>query len=169
MQLRRWSLRVWCSVDGELFAFPGFPSMLEPMLATVLAELDDAAGGRLGGALHEEQVELPVSEGVIADVVEEWAAAHPQARTASCLRALQLTTAATACANRSQLPCLPLSHVISLRFPASPFVVPPCLPCFVPLQLKVGIYPSNANFGRCVTPPPPPPDSHSTYQPSCFV
>jgi molybdopterin-biosynthesis enzyme MoeA-like protein len=63
------------SIDG-VFAFPGFPSMLHPMFATVLAQLDAAGRGGSGG-LRTEQVELATSEGTIADIVEAWAFAYP--------------------------------------------------------------------------------------------
>ena len=61
-----------------VYAFPGFPSMLQPMATAVLDELE--AGGQLIklGELQTEEAELPVSEGVVADLVEVWAAEHPQ-------------------------------------------------------------------------------------------
>ncbi len=69
------------SCDG-VFAFPGFPSMLQPMVAAVLQALDaeSATDGATVGQLRTEQQAFPCSEGVISDLVEEFAAAHPQLR-----------------------------------------------------------------------------------------
>ena len=65
---------------GGIFAFPGFPKMLQPMFTNVLAQLEAATDKSSGGdfsLLRTQEAELATSEGVIADIVETWAAAHP--------------------------------------------------------------------------------------------
>lgn len=70
------------SCEG-VFAFPGFPSMLQPMVEAVLEAIDAASAadsGATAGQLRTEQQVFPCSEGVISQLVEEFAAAHPQLR-----------------------------------------------------------------------------------------
>ena len=65
---------------GGIFAFPGFPKMLQPMFTNVLTQLEAATDKSSGGdfsLLRTQEAELATSEGVIADIVETWAAAHP--------------------------------------------------------------------------------------------
>lgn len=69
------------SCEG-IYAFPGFPSMLQPMVEAVMEKLGVASetGSPTAGQLRTEEQVLPCSEGVIADLVEEFAKAHPQLR-----------------------------------------------------------------------------------------
>lgn len=63
-------------LDG-VFAFPGFPTMLQPMMLQVLAgQLVDVAGE----AWVSEQFVLPVAEGEIAAEIEAFATAHRSAK-----------------------------------------------------------------------------------------
>jgi molybdenum cofactor synthesis domain-containing protein len=62
---------------GRIYAFPGFPIMLKPMVTQVLnALLADSAGNR---RLVREYV-LPLSEGMIAYDIEAFAGQHPEVR-----------------------------------------------------------------------------------------
>jgi molybdopterin-biosynthesis enzyme MoeA-like protein len=63
-------------VEG-IYAFPGFPAMLQPMLSAVLSDMLTANPKQ--GWLNREFV-LPVAEGEIARQVEDFANQHPQAR-----------------------------------------------------------------------------------------
>jgi len=59
-----------------VYAFPGFPKMMQPML---LAALDRLGGGG-GRELLSRDVVLPLAEGEIAGAVEQFAQDHPVAR-----------------------------------------------------------------------------------------
>lgn len=62
-------------LDG-VYAFPGFPTMLQPMMLAVLGEL---VGDAPAAWITEEHV-LGCAEGEIARQVEDFAHAHPRAR-----------------------------------------------------------------------------------------
>ena len=54
--------------------------MLHPMLTTVLEQLDSDPGSAAHsrGSLHTDEREFNCSEGVISDIVEDFAQRHPK-------------------------------------------------------------------------------------------
>ncbi len=61
--------------DG-VYAFPGFPNMLQPMLESLL----DALFPLTPTTWHTEDVVLPLMEGAVASTIEAFSRNHPQAR-----------------------------------------------------------------------------------------
>lgn len=60
---------------GGVYAFPGFPTMLKPMVEGVLAEL---LGDRRPATLETRDYTLPLAEGIVAGPLEAFSQAHPQ-------------------------------------------------------------------------------------------